>query len=97
MAGQDADDNVKGRMRFGYWVTEATNTLSIFNTYYLSTATVVTRMRLFCYVIHTLPVVFMQIAGFCFSASLVYDKLRDECEGSRRGSGCGLCAIPAYV
>ena len=41
-AGQATDDNIIRRMRFACWITKATNTLRICNTYCFSTARVVT-------------------------------------------------------
>jgi hypothetical protein len=45
-AGQDIDDNI-GRMHFACWITKATNTLRICNTYCFSTAQIVTRTPVF--------------------------------------------------
>jgi hypothetical protein len=45
-AGQATDDNIIWRMRFACWVNKATDTQLIFNTYCLSTVTVVTRTHL---------------------------------------------------
>ena len=43
---QATDDNIIRRMRFAYWITKATDTLRIGNTYKVSTARVLTRMSL---------------------------------------------------
>jgi hypothetical protein len=45
-ARQAANDNIIRRMRFGCWITKATDTLRICDSYCVSTATVVTRTRL---------------------------------------------------
>jgi hypothetical protein len=44
-ASQATDDNIIRRMRFAYWITKATDTVKICNTYCVSTTTV-TRTRL---------------------------------------------------
>jgi hypothetical protein len=44
------------RMRIAFWITEATHTLRICNTYCFSTATTVARTRLNVTFIRTLPV-----------------------------------------
>jgi hypothetical protein len=44
--GQTTDDNIIQRMRFTCWITKATNTLRICNTYSFSTATMITRTSL---------------------------------------------------
>ena len=43
--GEATDDSIVWRMRCTCWIIKATNTLTISNTYCLSTATVVTRTR----------------------------------------------------
>jgi hypothetical protein len=45
-ARQATGDNITWRMRFACWITKATHTYRIFNTYCISTATVVTGRRL---------------------------------------------------
>jgi hypothetical protein len=45
-ARQATDDNITQRMRFACWITKATDTLGIFNTYSFSTGIMVTRTRL---------------------------------------------------
>jgi hypothetical protein len=45
-AKQAIDDNIVRHMRFACWITEATDTFSVCNIYYLSTARIVTRMCL---------------------------------------------------
>jgi len=42
-AGQATDDTIIRHIRIAYWVTKATNTLRISNTYCFSMATIVTR------------------------------------------------------
>ena len=59
-AGQATDNNIIRYMRFACWITKATDTLRICNTYCYSTATMVTRTRLW-YVMRTLPVLYFNI------------------------------------
>jgi hypothetical protein len=58
-AGQTTDGNIIRRMRFACWITKATDTLRIFNTYCFRTATVVTRTCLNVTFILALPVLFL--------------------------------------
>jgi hypothetical protein len=58
---QATDDNIIRRMRFACWITKATDkhTLILYNTYCLSTSTMVTLTLLSqCYVTRALPVLF---------------------------------------
>jgi hypothetical protein len=45
-AGQATDDGIIRRMRFSCWITKATDTLGICNTYCFSMATILTRTYL---------------------------------------------------
>jgi len=45
-ARQGTDDNLTRHMCFACWITKATNTLRIFNTYCFTTAKMVTQQRL---------------------------------------------------
>ena len=56
IARQATDENIIRRMRFACWITKATDTLRICNTYCIFTATMVTRTRLSVIFIRTLPV-----------------------------------------
>jgi hypothetical protein len=65
-ARQATDDNTIRRMRFACWVTKATDIHIIFNTYFFSTATIVTRMRLnITLYVHCLPDTFIPLAALC--------------------------------
>jgi hypothetical protein len=64
-ARQVTDDNIIGRMRFACWITKATDTLRICNTYCFFTATMVTRTRLnITLYVHCLLLLFKSGAGF---------------------------------
>jgi hypothetical protein len=45
-ARETAEDNMIGRMRIACWITKATDTLKLYNTYCFSVATMVARTRL---------------------------------------------------
>ena len=55
-AGEATDCNMIWRMRIACWITKATNTYRICNTYWFPMATVVMRTRFIITFINTLPV-----------------------------------------
>jgi hypothetical protein len=55
-ARQGTDDNIMWPMRFASWITKATHTLRISNTYCFSIATILMRTRLYVTFIIALPV-----------------------------------------
>ena len=55
-ARQATDDNIIRRMRIAPWIAKATDTLRIYNTYFFSTAAIITRERLNVTFLYTLPV-----------------------------------------
>jgi hypothetical protein len=65
-ARQATDDSIIRRMRFACWITKATDTLRICNTYCFSTVTMVKRTRLNVTCICRLPLLFaldLPVAG----------------------------------
>jgi hypothetical protein len=73
---QATDDNIIRRMRFACWITKATDTFIIFNTYCFSIATVVTRTRVNVRFVRTLPFLFtgISIADFCVCVGKLVDR-----------------------
>jgi len=59
-AGQATYDNIILYMRVAFWITKATDTVGICNTWCFSTATVVTRTRLGVTFILTLHVLLLR-------------------------------------
>jgi hypothetical protein len=57
-ARQAKDDNIMWRMRIACWVSKATDTLRICNTYCFSTAAIFTRTRLKVAFIRTFMLIF---------------------------------------
>ena len=66
------------RMRIACWMTKATNTHRICNTYCFSTTTTATRTCLQCYVIHILPVLLNSKLLSCFQLTSTGDPLRSH-------------------